>query len=585
MKYNGVQVALTPVQEELATMYAAIPKDGPQLGNPVTARVFNKNFWREFQLVLGKDHPIIQSFELCDFSPIAHHIAQLREVKKAASKEEKDKGKEDKQAITLKYGFALVDNHLEKMGNYNIEPPGLFRGRGEHPKMGSLKKRVQPEDITLNVGTSSLVPSCPLPGHAWKRVIHDPTVTWLAYWKESVMQGTKYVFLAASSSFKGKSDLSKYEKARKLKRYIDSIRIHYEKLLKSSEAYERQSGTAMWIIDRLALRVGGEKDEDEADTVGCCSLRVEHISFPSDHEITLDFLGKDSMQYLQTIDLMRYGEIGAIVYKNLRSFAGYHSGSSVSSKKKTEDLFDHLSPARLNEQLNKLMPGLSAKVFRTYNASITLEKELDKTMSPLAKNEEKVLEYNRANREVAILCNHQRTVSKSFNAAWEKLVAKEQLLLQQLDELRSFVVPISQHKPIRLKSEDAQKGEKVKLPALSAAAAAAAAAAAVAPETPDERLHRLAMEESHLWAKQPDALSVTKRIRAWEDKLEKLQSDMRNKDENKNVALGTSKINYMDPRISVAWCKKVELPIEKVFPKTLLAKFPWAMSVPSTFTF
>jgi len=49
------------------------------------------------------------------------------------------------------------------------------------------------------------------------------------------------------------------------------------------------------------LRVGNEKGEDEADTVGCCSLRVEHIRFEADSEITLDFLGKDSMRYLNTI--------------------------------------------------------------------------------------------------------------------------------------------------------------------------------------------------------------------------------------------------------------------------------------------
>ena len=59
-------------------------------------------------------------------------------------------------------------------------------------------------------------------------------------------------------------------------------------------------------------------------------------------------------------------------------------------------------------------------------------------------------------------------------------------------------------------------------------------------------------------------------------KLDKLKLDMRNKDENKTVALGTSKINYMDPRISVAWCKKVELPIERVFQSSLRDKFPWA---------
>jgi DNA topoisomerase I len=45
------------------------------------------------------------------------------------------------------------------------------------------------------------------------------------------------------------------------------------------------------------------------------------------------------------------------------------------------------------------------------------------------------------------------------------------------------------------------------------------------------------------------------------------------------VALGTSKTNYNDPRISVAWCKRKEVPIDKVFPKTLLEKFVWAMSI------
>ena len=33
-------------------------------------------------------------------------------------------------------------------------------------------------------------------------------------------------------------------------------------------------GTAAYLIDKLALRVGNEKSEEEADTVGCCSLRL-----------------------------------------------------------------------------------------------------------------------------------------------------------------------------------------------------------------------------------------------------------------------------------------------------------------------
>lgn len=42
-----------------------------------------------------------------------------------------------------------------------------------------------------------------------------------------------------------------------------------------------------------------------------------------------------------------------------------------------------------------------------------------------------------------------------------------------------------------------------------------------------------------------------------------VQIDLRNKDDNKEVSLTTSKINYMDPRVSVAWCKRHEVPVEK----------------------
>ena len=53
------------------------------------------------------------------------------------------------------------------------------------------------------------------------------------------------------------------------------------------------------------------------------------------------------------------------------------------------------------------MDGLTAKVFRTYNASMTLKEQLDKLTEAEENVNAKVLSYNRANRAVAILCNHQ----------------------------------------------------------------------------------------------------------------------------------------------------------------------------------
>jgi DNA topoisomerase-1 len=123
--------------------------------------------------------------------PLRAHIEAQRAAKKEAPAAEKEAARLEKAALQLQFGFALVDGHLEKMGNYTVEPPGLFRGRGEHPKMGVLKKRVVPEDITINVAHTAVVPPCPVPGHSWRRVVHDPTVTWLAYWREKIMGGHK----------------------------------------------------------------------------------------------------------------------------------------------------------------------------------------------------------------------------------------------------------------------------------------------------------------------------------------------------------------------------------------------------------
>ena len=83
----------------------------------------------------------------------------------------------------------------------------------------------------------------------------------------------------------------------------------------------------------------------------------------------------------------------------------------------------------------------------------------------------------------------------------------------------------------------------------------------------------------------PSKASIESRIEKWTEDIRKLEVDINNRDENKEVALGTSKINYMDPRISVAWCKRNEVPIDKIFAKTLRDKFNWAMAVPPGWKF
>lgn len=81
----------------------------------------------------------IRDFGKCDFSLIATYLTEQREKKKQRTKDDKKKEKEDKKALDDHYGWCLIDGRKEKVGNYRIEPPSLFKGRGAHPKAGTLK--------------------------------------------------------------------------------------------------------------------------------------------------------------------------------------------------------------------------------------------------------------------------------------------------------------------------------------------------------------------------------------------------------------------------------------------------------------
>ncbi|POM68018.1 DNA topoisomerase [Phytophthora palmivora] len=85
--------------------------------------------------------------------------------------------------------------------------------------------------------------------------------------------------------------------------------------------------------------------------------------------------------------------------------------------------------------------------------------------------------------------------------------------------------------------------------------------------------------QAHLFQRTPSADQVAKKIENWKKKIKALSLRLQDKTDNKEVALGTSKLNYMDPRITVAWCKRNEVPISAVFSKTLREKFVWAMDV------
>ncbi|CAM0952309.1 unnamed protein product [Alopecurus aequalis] len=522
MLYSGQPVDLTPEEEEVATMFAVM-KDTEY----ASKETFTNNFFDDWKKILGKKH-VVKKFHLCDFTPIYEWHLQEKERRKQMSSEEKKALHEEKVKREEKFMWAFVDGVKEQVGNIRVEPPGLFRGRGEHPKMGRLKRRIRPSDITINIGEEAPVPVCPIPGESWKEVKHDNTVTWLAFWNDPINQkDCKYVFLAASSSLKGQSDKEKYEKARKLKDHIHNIRVNYTKDFRSKDQAKKQIAVATYLIDKLALRAGNEKDEDEADTVGCCTLKVENVTCLPPNKLQFDFLGKDSIRYLNTV------EVEVPIYQAIKEFCA--------GKNKGDQVFDKLDTVRLNAHLKELMPGLTAKVFRTYNASITLDDILNKETED-ATLLEKITVYQRANKQVAIICNHQRAVPKSHDSQITKLEEK-------IDELKAL------RDALKIDLEKAKKGRPLG-------------------DNEDKKRKRNLT---------PGALE--NKISCIETRIEKMDITKRNKEDLKTVALGTSKINYLDPRITVAWCKSYEIPIEKIFSKAIIAKFGWAMDVAPDFRF
>ena len=69
------------------------------------------------------------------------YFEEEKAKKKALSSAEKKELKKQKDEMEAKYVVCTLDARKEKVGNFRVEPPGLFRGRGEHPRKGALKVR------------------------------------------------------------------------------------------------------------------------------------------------------------------------------------------------------------------------------------------------------------------------------------------------------------------------------------------------------------------------------------------------------------------------------------------------------------
>jgi DNA topoisomerase-1 len=531
-----IPIRLNPEAEEFATYYVNSRFDKYRTDR------FNKNFFADWKKLLSPElKKTIVDFALCDFDQIKQYVLKTSEQKKIdnknLSKIDKDEKKTKTDVEKEMYRFATVDGKQQVIDNFLVEPPTIFVGRGDHPLSGKIKNRLYPENITINVGKDMPIPvpkfnkeirNTDGSGTArdrWGAIICDNTLEWIASWQNNVTQKYNYARFGRMSGFKMKSDELKYNKARILKKKIKKIRIKNEINMKSSDPITRQHATALYLIDHLALRIGNEKKEDEADTVGVSTLKIKNIHILENNMIKLDFLGKDSVRYVNKFKVIE------LVYNNIKEFR------NSKDKSNQDALFDLINSDSLNRYIKQFMKHLSSKVFRTYNASYLMQIELKKITSKYKDYDkpDKLLklqhEYDMANLKVAKLCNHQKEVSKGSGSQIEKTHGK-------LADMQT-------------------------------------------------KLRKLKKDKEKKIASGAKTTTTNKKIAALQDRIKMMKSKKSFQTESKNLSSGTSKINYIDPRITISFLKanKIIDGIDKFFSKTQQRQFEWALTVDESYNF
>jgi DNA topoisomerase-1 len=518
IKINGETIDLSPIQEEMVYQWAK-KKDTPYAQD----KVFQKNFTADFVKTLDSKFKK-STYEDIDFSNAYKIVDKEKDLKEMMTKEEKKalavKRKELREKLKEKYGIAIMDGNQVEVGNYMAEPPGIFIGRGEHPLRGKWKPRVTSKDVTLNLGKEAKAPE----GN-WGKIVHENDSMWLASWDDYLTQKRKYVWLADTAGLKQDRDKQKYEKAVKLAKEIDKIKQSIVKDMKNKDPKINRIATACYLIYRTAMRVGDEKDPEEADTVGATTLRKEHIKITAD-AIEFDFLGKDSVRWQETVkaegDDKQFQE-------NLKKL--------IQDKKPKDEIFHDITSRHVNAYYSGIVKGLTAKVFRTYLATNMVKKYLIDHDNMKGKSpNEKLYHAKLANLEAAIMCNHKRTIPKTF----EQSLQKKRDTLKNKEKLKPW-------EKTELNLKKAEAGE----------------ATTDAQKQAKEKKIKTLNEQ------------MKKQKQRHKESVEKLKLQIELSEKTRDYNLGTSLRNYIDPRVFKAWTDEVGAEWEKLYTTALQKKFLW----------
>ncbi len=548
LEIEGESVALTPKQEEMALAWAK------KQGTPyVEDRTFVRNFLHDFSQELGLSTRL--SLEDVDFAPANRIVERDREARERMTKEERkalaEERKVVREGLREQYGFAMVNGNRTELANYVVEPSGIFMGRGKHPLRGRWKEGAKQRDITLN-----LSPDAPIPPGDWEEIVWQPESLWVARWKDKLSGKLKYVWLSDTAPIKQAREAAKFDTVHELNAHLDEVRAQIHRDLSHEDATERMLATACYLIDALCLRVGDEKDPDEADTVGATTLRPEHVTLHPDGTAEFRFLGKDSVLWHKTLELPEQvlANLSELIANARPSASSANSDKSHPTRDKPQ-LFPYISSRDVNAYLSGILPVLTAKVFRTHHATIAVRESLESSgVEPTDPTYVKWEAANLANLEAAVLCNHTKMAPASWSRSRQRYKERREKAAEKVRKYQERFKTQQEalaavRKEARQKRRDAPRGKKQRVKQRYDKRVGVA----------ERRVER--------------ARGMLERARRARDKI-KAQYSIAYKKRTWN--LGTSLKSYIDPRVYYEWGQEVNYDVlEKYYPKALRRKFAW----------
>ena len=548
---RGVPLALPPQVEEMALAWAR------KQGTPyVEDRTFARNFLADFSRALGIEPPL--ALDEVDFWPAVAVVEAEREARARLTPEEQKalaaERKARREALREQYGYVLADGERVELGNYLVEPSGIFMGRGEHPLRGRWKAGPRQGDISLN-----LSPDAPRPAGNWAEIVWQPESLWVAHWEDKLSGKVKYVWLGDTAPIKQAREARKFDQAHELQASLDLVRAQIERDLDDPDPRRRTLATVCTLIDLLCLRVGDEKDPDEADTVGATTLRPEQVRLHPGGIVEFRFLGKDSVLWHRKITLPD------AVRRNLEELIGQARPSGVrrSSNKRhpTRDrpqLFPSISSRNVNAYLSAIVPGLTAKVFRTHHATMAVRESLAHSGVEAGDPEFSKWEAaSLANLEAAVLCNHTKKAPPNWPTSRQRFKDQERRAAERLQRCQA-AVKAAEEALAALRRETREKRK----------------AAPAARREQVRTRYELRIEQARRRLDRAREQALKARLALGKIRV---QAEIAGKKRTWNLTTGLK--SYIDPRVYARWGQQVEYDVlERYYPKTLRRRFSWAHS-------